>query len=191
MPNQAIKLALYGHLALINSRRRALGDRAIKVPQDSGRRSSCCAQEGKHMKIIYRAYTDLDAPALVRLMAQLGYEHSETTLASNVRAVRQQGGEVFVAEVAGNVLGCVSAIIDVRLAEGVKGEIVSLVVSEEARGHGIGKGLVLEAQQWLAGKVTVLRVRVNALREQSHLFYESLGYRKDKTQVVLTKRIEH
>ena len=143
------------------------------------------------MKIIYRAYTDLDAPALVRLMAQLGYEHSETTLASNVRAVRQQGGEVFVAEMAGNVLGCVSAIIDVRLAEGVKGEIVSLVVSEEARGHGIGKGLVLEAQQWLAGKVTVLRVRVNALREQSHLFYESLGYRKDKTQVVLTKRIEH
>ena len=141
------------------------------------------------MQIIYRAYTDRDAPALVRLMAQLGYEHSETTLANNVRAVRLQGGEVFVAEVAGSVLGCVSAILDVRLAEGVKGEIVSLVVSEDARGQGLGKGLMREAEAWLSGNVSAIRVRANVLREASHRFYASLGYRQEKAQAVLIKMV--
>lgn len=140
------------------------------------------------MKTIFRKYTHQDTQALVLLMAQLGYDHSETTLSSNVSAVRKQGGEVFVAEVAGNILGCVSAIVDVRLAEGIKGEIVSLVVSEDARGHGLGKGLVFEAEKWLSGKVSVIRVRANALREQSHLFYESLGYSKEKAQAVLIKK---
>lgn len=140
------------------------------------------------MNTIYRKYTHQDAQALVMLMAQLGYEHSKESLSANISAVREQGGEVFVAEVSGNVLGCVSAILDVRVAEGIKGEIVSLVVSEEARGLGLGKGLVLEAEKWLSGKVSVIRVRANALREQSHLFYESLGYIKDKTQAVLLKK---
>ncbi|MDQ7730745.1 GNAT family N-acetyltransferase [Halomonas sp. SpR8] len=92
-------------------------------------------------------------------MAQLGYDHSEESLSANISAVREQGGEVFVAEVAGSVRGCVSAIIDVHLAEGVKGEIVSLVVSEAARGQGLGKGLVLEAEKWLSGKVSAIRLR--------------------------------
>ncbi|MDQ7732545.1 GNAT family N-acetyltransferase [Halomonas sp. SpR1] len=140
------------------------------------------------MKTIYRKYTHKDVQALIPLMAQLGYDHSEEALSSNVSAVRKQGGEVFVAEVFGNVLGCVSAIVDVRLAEGVKGEIVSLVVSKDVRGQGLGKGLVLEAEKWLSGNVDVIRVRANALREQSHLFYESLGYSKDKTQAVLLKK---
>lgn len=139
------------------------------------------------MNKIYRKYTHQDAQALVLLMAQLGYDHSEKSLSANISAVREQGGEVLVAEVAGKVLGCVSAIIDARLAEGIKGEIVSLVVSKDARGQGLGKGLVLEAEKWLSGNVSVVRVRANALREQSHLFYESLGYRKVKTQAVLIK----
>ena len=143
------------------------------------------------MNTIYRKYTHQDTQALIPLMAQLGYALSEQALSNNLSAVRQQGGEVLVAEVAGNVLGCVSAIIDVRLAEGVKGEIVSLVVSEDARGQGIGKGLVLEAEQWLTGKVTVIRVRANALREQAHLFYESLDYHKEKTQAILIKKVEY
>ncbi|WP_386082709.1 GNAT family N-acetyltransferase [Vreelandella sp. F11] len=140
------------------------------------------------MNTIYRKYTHQDTQALIPLMAQLGYDLSGEVLVSSVSAVRKQGGEVFVAEVSGNVLGCVSAIFDVRLAEGVKGEIVSLVVSKNARGQGLGKGLVLEAEKWLSGKVDVIRVRANALRGQSHLFYESLGYRKDKAQVVLLKK---
>lgn len=140
------------------------------------------------MKIVYRKYTHRDIQALVLLMAQLGYEHSEETLSSNIRAVREWGGEVFVADVSGNVFGCVSVIVDARLAEGIKGEIVSLVVSEEARGQGLGKGLILEAEKWLSGKVSVIRVRANALRGQSHRFYESLGYRKEKTQAVLIKK---
>lgn len=79
------------------------------------------------MNPTYRKYRPEDLQTLILLMAQLGYDHSEKTLLDNIVAVREKGGEVFVAKVAGKVRGCVSDIIDVRLAEGVKGEIVSLV----------------------------------------------------------------
>ncbi|MBN0986691.1 hypothetical protein [Amphritea pacifica] len=68
------------------------------------------------------------------LMKQLGYDHTMDSLAANVRRVKTCEGEVFVAEVNGKVVGVISAIMDVRLAEGVSGEIVSLVVSDQIKG---------------------------------------------------------
>jgi len=137
----------------------------------------------------YRKYSENDTKALIQLMGQLGYSHSEKTILKNVSSVRKMGGEVFVAEVSGKVLGCVSAIIDARLAEGENGEIVSLVVSEASRGHGLGKGLTLEAEKWLSERVSSIRVRANSLREEAHLFYESLGFKKAKTQAILVKNV--
>ncbi len=123
-------------------------------------------------------------------MAQLGYEHSEESLAKNISAVRGSGGEVFVAELSGRVCGCVSAIIDVRLAAGTNGEIVSLVVDEASRGRGVGKGLVSTAENWLKDHTNVIRIRANVIREQAHEFYKNLGYSLSKTQVVFSKNVK-
>lgn len=141
------------------------------------------------MNPIYRKYNQSDAEGLILLMSQLGYNHSKETISNNVCSVREMGGEIFVAEVSGEIHGCVSAIIDVRLAEGKNGEIVSLVVSEESRGQGLGKALTLEAENWLSERVSNIRVRANSLREQAHLFYASLGYKKVKTQAIFVKNI--
>lgn len=142
------------------------------------------------MSVQYRACGARDIGDLIYLMAQLGYPHDASSLMSNIQLVRQQGGEVWVVEINSKVCGCISAIIDVRLAEGKKGEIVSLVVEESARGHGVGKGLVRHAEAWLSERVEYIRLRANTKREDAHLFYESLGYKRVKSQTIFDKNVE-
>jgi len=138
-------------------------------------------------KLVCRVYEERDLTDLITLMNQLGYEYSRQSLSYNIQQVRNQGGEVFIAEDAGLVCGCVAAILDIRLAEGIKGEIVSLVVNQQARGRGIGKLLVVAAEQWLSQYVDEYRIRANAIRKDAHQFYQQLGYSEMKQQVVLGK----
>ncbi|WP_415896421.1 GNAT family N-acetyltransferase [Neptuniibacter sp. QD72_48] len=139
------------------------------------------------MEPIYRTYQEKDLQALIALMKQLGYTHSEQSLLTNIRSVHKAGGEVFIAELNGVVVGCISAIIDIRLAEGTQGEIVSLVVDKEHRGYGLGKGLVKTAEHWLSERVNSIRIRANSIRTSAHKFYQELGYVETKQQVVLVK----
>ncbi len=137
----------------------------------------------------FRTYHKQDLPHLLTLMTQLGYSRSADSLATTIKALHQAGGEIFVAELDDGIHGCVSAIIDVRLAEGVQGEIVSLVVSEQARGKGLGKGLVNTAETWLAQHTDTIRVRANEIRTDAHAFYRNLGYTSTKSQVIFEKQI--
>ena len=139
------------------------------------------------MNLIIRTFEANDLPALIPLMEQLGYSHTEHSLISNIEALRNSGGEVFVAERKNKIFGCVGAIIDTRLAEGTQGEIVSLVVLEEMRGFGIGKGLVNAAEEWLFQYADTVRVRANEIRAEARQFYLGMGYEVSKIQVVLTK----
>ena len=124
------------------------------------------------------------------LMNTLGYSvDSDTTLETRIAAIRAQDGDVFVAERDGQVVGCINTIIDIRLAEGITGEIVSLVVAEGERGMGIGKGLIKVAEEWLDGRCDQIRIRANAKRANSHQFYERLGYNQIKQQKIFIKKL--
>ena len=135
----------------------------------------------------FRKYAQSDVTAVVKLMAQLGYAHDEKSLKENVKLMREKGGEVFVAELSGRVCGCVSVVIDVRLAGGVNGEIASLIVDEATRGKGVGRGLVVTAEEWLQSRVQNIRVRSNVVRRQAHEFYKSMGYFMLKEQAMFGK----
>ena len=139
------------------------------------------------MNLIIRTFEADDLPALLPLMEQLGYSHSEHSLLRNIKALRNSGGEVFVAERNNKILGCVVAMIDTRLAEGTQGEIVSLIVLEEMRGFGLGKGLVKAAEEWLFQYADTVRVRANEIRAEARQFYLGMGYEVSKIQVVLSK----
>ncbi|MCB0032548.1 MAG: GNAT family N-acetyltransferase, partial [Anaerolineales bacterium] len=92
-------------------------------------------------EVTYRNVAGDEYPELQGLLAQLGYDLAVSTIAENVQEIRARGGEVFVAERNGRLVGCVAAIIDVRLGGGICGEIVSLVVAESERGQGVGRAL--------------------------------------------------
>ena len=136
-----------------------------------------------------RSYRDEDLSNLLPLLKELGYSVSEPVLRSRIEAIRGQNGEVFVKEHHGKVVGCINAIIDVRLAEGICGELVSLVVSENYRGRGAAKELIGYAEEWLSQRCTVIRVRANSIRQQAHKIYEKLGYSEIKSQKIFVKYI--
>ena len=81
------------------------------------------------MPIIYRKAIEEDIKVLRELLEELGYDFDGNTLSQRIKAIRDQGGEVIVASIDGLVVGCVNTLIDIRLSEGITGEIVSLVVS--------------------------------------------------------------
>ncbi|MCP4340400.1 MAG: GNAT family N-acetyltransferase [Desulfobulbaceae bacterium] len=138
------------------------------------------------MIIEYRKIADNDS--LISLMSELGYVHDQQSISVNIKEVQLRGGGIFVADVNGKIAGCVCAILDARLAAGLCGEIVSLVVASEYRGSGIGKGLVAYAERWLGTKVDKIRIRANVIRAEAQGFYQSQGYQEEKIQKLFTKK---
>jgi len=138
----------------------------------------------------YRKYSKADSVNLALLMLELGYEVDHLTLQHRIDDIRAHGGEVIVAETGGTVIGCINPIIDIRLAEGKAGEIVSLIVSEAYRGHGVGKALIKSAESWLSVRCSIIRVRANTIRDEAHDFYNAVGYQELKSQKVFIKHVQ-
>ncbi|MCG8687973.1 MAG: GNAT family N-acetyltransferase [Desulfobacterales bacterium] len=141
------------------------------------------------MPIHFRNYIESDLSQVRLLMEELGYPVPIEELMRNIAEIKNRGGQIIIAQEHDTVIGSVCVIIDVRLAEGIYAEIVSLVVNSEARGKGIGKALVKQAEQWAITHVKKIRVRANAVRKEAHSFYETLGYNCIKQQKVFRKTL--
>jgi len=141
--------------------------------------------------IRYRPALEKDLTALAVLITELGYETTPTMMEARIAEIRANQGEVLVAELEQEVIGCINMIIDIRLAEGKAGEIVSLIVTQKCQGLGVGKGLVCAAEQWLIHRCDRVRVRANTLRCDAHRFYQSLGFTAVKTQQVFIKDLKN
>jgi GNAT superfamily N-acetyltransferase len=141
------------------------------------------------MRIHYREYREEDLESLKHLMSELGYSLKSTELKRNIAEILQQGGAIFVGVKDRQVIGAVCVLIDARLAEGIYGEIVSLIVTEKLRGQGLGRQLVQSAEDWAGKRVNRIRVRANVIRKGAHQFYENLGFQAVKDQKVLIKHL--
>lgn len=139
------------------------------------------------MTINYRRFKEEDLYGLITLMLELGYDTKEEEFLKTTREIIKRNGVIFVAEEGDKIIGSSCAIIDVRLAEGISGEIVSLVVSEDYRGFGVGGQLVLISEEWVYKRVDKIRIRANVIRDDAHNFYSHLGYKQKKEQKVFIK----
>jgi GNAT superfamily N-acetyltransferase len=139
------------------------------------------------MTINYRRLQETDFNGLIKLMFALGYTIEEGEFKKTVQEITKRDGVIFIAEKQSRVIGSSCAIIDARLAEGIFGEIVSLVISKELRGFGVGKQLVYMSEEWLYKRVNTIRIRANVIREDAHSFYNHLGYQEKKEQKVFIK----
>ena len=136
----------------------------------------------------YRVFKEGDCQALSQLMSVLGYNVEPVDIATRIQTIRNRSGEVFVAGDSAVVIGCVQAQIDIRLAEGCVGEIISLAVLASHQGLGVGKRLIKCAEAFLVeyGCETV-RIRANSKRDNARDFYSAQGYSKKKQQSILLK----
>lgn len=141
------------------------------------------------MKVQCRKFKEEDLEAVRRLLVELGYPMELDLLRTNINAIYNNNGVVFVAEVNNVVIGSVCVIVDARLAEGVYAEIVSLIVSEQRRGKGVGKTLFEKAENWAQNRVDKIRVRANEVRRDAHLFYRNQGFEEVKTQKIFIKKL--
>lgn len=131
-----------------------------------------------------------DLSAINRLSAEFGYGVvSEEVARERVRKVLDSEiDELWVYEEGGQVFGWIHAIIALRVASEPFVEIGGLVVDSAFRKRGAGRALVAEAKQWADELQLSLRVRCNAMRSATHLFYESIGFSKSKEQYVFVSR---
>lgn len=141
------------------------------------------------MKINVRQFDKSDFKIVHKLIHELGYPLDQEDLLFNINLIHQRKGVILVAEMDEKVVGCLSAVINAGLAEGMFGEIISLVVSKEYRGLSIGKCLIHQAENWFRPQVTKIRIRANSIRLEAHKFYKSLGYKEIKTQISFIKNV--
>ncbi|MBZ5580272.1 MAG: GNAT family N-acetyltransferase [Acidobacteriia bacterium] len=131
-----------------------------------------------------------DASVVARLTGELGYPAAPEEVAARIRALLPAGDRViYVACLAGEgVVGWIDVHITHHLQAAPRAEIGGLVVSSAARGQGIGRQLVAQAERWaLERGIKQVVVRSQIARERAHRFYLREGYQRTKTSAVFSK----
>ncbi len=134
-----------------------------------------------------------DCAALARLVTELGYPTSAEQM--NVRLGRLLASTndlVLVAETTTSpaIVGWIHGTMSQCLEADYRVEIAGLLVNEEFHRRGIATALVRSVEKWGLEQGAVQgSVRCRTTRPEAHLFYERLGYRQNKTQIVFRKAL--
>ena len=134
-----------------------------------------------------------DAAGIARLAGELGYPAETAGMAARLRAILPlpQHRVVVAQGDHGGLLGWIAIERRLTLESGERIEIMGLVVDAAARGTGVGRALVTDAEQWARAEgFDAIGVRSNVAREGSHPFYEALGYVRMKTQHAYRKPVK-
>ena len=149
------------------------------------------------MNLAIRPMAAADAGRVAALTTQLGYESTTEQIARRFAAIatRSENASHDVVLVADDraglgVVGWIHAH-GVAILEGEPAvEIVGLVVDEACRGGGVGRMLLIAAEDWARERgYARMRVRSRIARERAHRFYHREGYETIKTSYTLEKEL--
>jgi GNAT superfamily N-acetyltransferase len=141
------------------------------------------------MTFTIRIATESDVPALVPIIADWGYPSDEPAIAQRFARLNGSATDaVYVAEAAdGAIAGWIHGSEHHSLASATFCEISGLAVARTHRKFGVGRALVESVRTWAAKRgLKKIQVHSNVIRQEAHPFYESLGFRRSKTQHVYT-----
>jgi GNAT superfamily N-acetyltransferase len=132
-----------------------------------------------------------DACAVAMLTTELGYPATEHEIRSRYHLIMKRPDScLFVAQAADLIVGWIHVQSMYLLECDARAEIWGLVVSETARGAGVGRRLVEAAEQWALGRgLGMMALRSNQLRTEARGFYEHLGYKVTKAQNTFRKNL--
>jgi GNAT superfamily N-acetyltransferase len=131
-----------------------------------------------------------DAPQICKLANQLGYPGEiEKFIARLEKMLDNPTQNVLVAaNQRQQAVGYIHFHPHNSLENDPVVEIGGLVVSEEFRRMGIGKILMVAAEDWAkSAGFSRIRLHSNIIREDAHIFYQALGYSITKTQRAFVK----
>lgn len=136
-----------------------------------------------------RLVKENDSIPLADLAGQLGYPSTPEQITNRLVGIFARPDQaVFVAEVDGRLAGWVHVFACPTVELDLYAEVGSLVVDQELRGRGIGKALMEEAEAWARQRgINEIRLRSNVIRNEAHQFYETIGYKRIKSQFTFHK----
>jgi GNAT superfamily N-acetyltransferase len=131
-------------------------------------------------------------PAVSRLLAELGYNIAEAELARRLQAFAgQPAHRLLLSEDAGEIVGFMHAYARPALHKPPEVVVQAIVVAAAARGRGIGKALLAEAEQWARhlgfGSVSLYS---HVRRDDAFRIYLALGYGHIGTSHALRKAVD-
>ena len=133
-----------------------------------------------------------DADGIARLTMQLGYEVDAPTVSARLsRILARQDQRFMVAELDDRLVGWVHAIVWEFVETGPFVILGGLVVDRSLRRKGIGRTLVIKAEEWAVEQgCSVVRLWSSVARTEAHRFYEQLGYSNIKSQYSFVKSVD-
>jgi len=132
-----------------------------------------------------------DSTQLTELSGQLGYPSTAEQIRQRLKAIADfPESAIFVAASGNKVAGFVGVQVLHTLEADQRVEVTALVVLEEFRSQGVGKLLMVRAEEWARSqRCTIIGLRSNVIRERAHSFYQRLGYEHLKTQKAFRKSL--
>ena len=142
--------------------------------------------------LLLRTAQPADALRLIALSAQLGYGIDDVEVAAHLRRMQHDPNQLLLVAAMHCVpVGWVAAAVRHLLIVPPFVEIEGLVVDEAVRQQGVGRALLVAAEEWAAQRgVRTVRLRSNVMREPAHAFYRSCGYTMAKTSYNFSKVVE-
>ena len=141
------------------------------------------------MTLLIREAIAADAQAIARMIDELGYAVAADDVTARLGMVEAAGQAVRVAEIDGQVVGCLStSTMHVLHRPAPVGRISMMVVDERFRSRGIGAQMVEAAESMLAAKgCQLIEVTSNLRRADAHRFWERIGY--ERTSARFAKQV--
>lgn len=124
-----------------------------------------------------------DAPAIARLLDQLGYPTTPAAMRRRLGPILARPDyRTFVAEAGGDVVGFIGAcLVPSYELDDAYVRVLDLAVDESSRGAGIGSALLTAAEAWArqeGARVVVVNTREDDGAAGASSFYEARGYRR-------------
>lgn len=126
-----------------------------------------------------RQATSGDAPAIGRLLGEMGYPSTAQEVRRRLElTLPHPDYSSWVAGADGRVVGFAGAWVGHFFEmNGSYGRLLALIVDSDFRGQGVGGALVREAERWVFGRGgAVLVVNSGNHRPEAHRFYQKQGY---------------
>lgn len=133
-----------------------------------------------------KSITETEAQSIFDLSNQLGYTNDFDLLFGRLmEIILLNDHAIFIAKADGKIVGWLHCLICLRVESPLFVEVTGLVVDENTRGKQIGKKLIEASKNWSSSQhISLLRIRCNVIRAQSHQFYKALGFFESKEQKV-------
>jgi len=130
--------------------------------------------------------TETEAQQIYLLSNQLGYANDLGLLLVRLQEIiKLKDHAVFTAKIDGKIVGWLHCLVCLRVESPLFIEVTGLVVDENVRGKQIGKNLIEASKVWSRGQnISIIRIRCNVVRTESHKFYRALGFVASKEQKV-------